>query len=278
MKLAAYAKDGERRIGAVVGERVIPTRWTDFDALFEESDPLQAVLSTRLDASAAVIPDRLFAPVRSRPQIIATGGNYADHADEARSIIDVKEPIFISYLPSAVIGPDQPIVIPTLDTKADYEVELAVIMATPARSLRLESSMNHVFGYTILNDISAREVMVREKFQILLSKCPDTFCPIGPVVVTADEIGDPHTLRIATYLNGELRQDSNTAAMVARIPEILVAITRTITLGPGDIVSTGSPAGIGFFRKPPEFLQPGDSVVAEVERIGRLTNPVVAGW
>jgi 2-keto-4-pentenoate hydratase/2-oxohepta-3-ene-1,7-dioic acid hydratase in catechol pathway len=278
VKLAAYAKDGERRIGAVVGERVIPTRWTDFDALFEESDPLQAVLSTRLDASAAVIPDRLFAPVRSRPQIIATGGNYADHADEARSIIDVKEPIFISYLPSAVIGPDQPIVIPTLDTKADYEVELAVIMATPARSLRLESSMNHVFGYTILNDISAREVMVREKFQILLSKCPDTFCPIGPVVVTADEIGDPHTLRIATYLNGELRQDSNTAAMVARIPEILVAITRTITLGPGDIVSTGSPAGIGFFRKPPEFLQPGDSVVAEVERIGRLTNPVVAGW
>jgi 2,4-didehydro-3-deoxy-L-rhamnonate hydrolase len=130
----------------------------------------------------------------------------------------------------------------------------------------------------VLNDISAREVMVRERMQVMLSKSPDTFVPIGPAVVTKDEIPDLYDLRIASYLNGELRQHDRTGSMSCRVPQLLAAITRTVTLRAGDIVTTGTPGGVGFFRDPQEFLSPGDTVTAEVERVGRLTNRVRQGW
>jgi len=138
--------------------------------------------------------------------------------------------------------------------------------------------MDHVFGYTILNDVSARDVMARDIKQVMLCKSVDTFVPVGPHVVTKDEIADPHALRIATYLNGEIRQDSLTGKMLNRIPELLTALTRDITLYPGDVVSTGTPGGIGYFRDPQEFMAPGDVITAEVEHVGRLTNRVVASW
>lgn len=147
-----------------------------------------------------------------------------------------------------------------------------------ARGLTEETAMDAVFGFTIVNDVSAREVMVREKMQVMLSKSVDTFLPVGPQVVTKDEIPDLYDLEIATYLNGEVRQHSNTGLMTARVPQLLSAITRTITLHPGDIVTTGTPGGVGFFREPPEFMQPGDTIVAEVSQVGRLTNRVVRGW
>jgi 2-keto-4-pentenoate hydratase/2-oxohepta-3-ene-1,7-dioic acid hydratase in catechol pathway len=190
----------------------------------------------------------------------------------------VSEPVFMPFLWGAVVGPDDEIVIPYPETQTDYEVELAVVIGRTARRLTPENAMDHVFGYTIVNDVSAREVMTREKMQVMLSKSPDTFVPVGPHVVTTDEIPDPYALGIATYLNGGIRQKSTTGAMTVRIPELLTAITRQCTLYPGDVVTTGTPGGVGFFREPQEFMRHGDTIVAEVEGVGRLSNRVVASW
>jgi 2-keto-4-pentenoate hydratase/2-oxohepta-3-ene-1,7-dioic acid hydratase in catechol pathway len=138
--------------------------------------------------------------------------------------------------------------------------------------------MDHVFGYTLVNDVSAREVMIRERMQIMLSKSPDTFVPVGPCVVTRDDIADPYEVEIASYLNGEVRQQAKTAEMTVRIPALLSMLTRTITLRPGDIVTTGTPAGVGFARDPQEFMAPGDTITVSATGVGRLTNRVTRGW
>jgi 2-keto-4-pentenoate hydratase/2-oxohepta-3-ene-1,7-dioic acid hydratase in catechol pathway len=278
MKLVKYRLADEEGVGALTGGGVIPTRWPDFESLFGEADPLESVRGLALDEVMAIRPDRLLAPVVDRCQVIGTGGNYSEHADESRQVIDLGEPIFFAGLWSAVIGPDDEIVIPTEETKTDYEVELAVVIGKKARALTQQNAMEYVFGYTIVNDVSAREVILREPFQLMLCKSPDTFMPVGPHVVTCDELTDPYDLEIATYLNGEVRQHANTGAMTTRIPELLEVLTRTITLHPGDVVTTGTPSGVGLFRDPPEFMKPGDVITATVERVGELSNRVVAGW
>ena len=280
MRLVRYQAAGGTGIGAVRPDgSVVTTPWPDFGALFAEPDPLREAQALDLSRQEPVAVRRLFAPVVERAQVIGTGGNYADHAAEARTGgLVVAEPVFMPYLWGAVIGPEDDIVIPAEDTQTDYEVELSVVIGQTARGLTEETAMDAVFGFTIVNDVSAREVMVREKMQVMLSKSVDTFLPVGPHVVTKDEIPDVYDLEIATYLNGQLRQHSNTGLMTVRIPALLAAITRTVTLHPGDIVTTGTPGGVGFFRDPPEFMQPGDTIVAEVEHVGRLTNHVVRGW
>lgn len=280
MRLVRYQAAGETGIGAVRPDgSVVTTPWPDFGALFAEPDPLRAAQALDLSCQEPVAVQRLLAPAVDRAQVIGTGGNYADHAAEARTGgLVVAEPVFMPYLWGAVIGPEDDIVIPTEDTQTDYEVELSVVIGQTARGLTEETAMDAVFGFTIVNDVSAREVMVREKMQVMLSKSVDTFLPVGPHVVTKDEIPDLYDLQIATYLNGQLRQHSSTGLMTVRVPALLAAITRTVTLHPGDIVTTGTPGGVGFFRDPPEFMQPGDIIVAEVEHVGRLTNRVVRGW
>jgi 2-keto-4-pentenoate hydratase/2-oxohepta-3-ene-1,7-dioic acid hydratase in catechol pathway len=278
MRLLRYERNGELGVGAAVDGGVVATRWSSFDELFAESDPLAAAQALSLDESAAFEPDRLLPPLVDRAQIVGTGGNYADHAAEAKETIQVSEPVFMAVLWSSIIGPDDAIVIPSEDTQTDYEVELSVVIGKTARGLTRENAMDYVFGYTVMNDVSAREVMVRERFQIMLSKSPDTFTPVGPYVVTKDEIPDPHALDIASYLNGEIRQHSNTRNLTAQIPQLLEALTRTVTLQPGAIVSTGTPGGVGFFRQPQEFMKDGDTITAAVEGVGELSNRVVAGW
>jgi len=280
MRLVRYQAAGWTGIGAVRPDgSVVTTPWPDFGALFAEPDPLRAAQALDLSRQEPVAVQRFLAPVVDRAQIIGTGGNYADHAAEARTGgLVVAEPVFMPYLWGAVIGPGDDIVIPAEDTQADYEVELSVVIGQTARGLTEETAMDAVFGFTVVNDVSAREVMVREKMQVMLSKSVDTFLPVGPHVVTKDEIPDLYDLQIATYLNGQLRQHSSTALMTVRVPALLAAITRTVTLHPGDIVTTGTPGGVGFFRDPPEFMQPGDTIIAEVEHVGRLANRVVRGW
>ena len=280
MRLVRYQAAGRTGIGAVRPDgSVVTTPWPDFGTLFAEPDPLQAAQALDLPRQEPVAVQRLLAPAVDRAQVIGTGGNYADHAAEARTGgLAVAEPVFMPYLWGAVIGPGDDIVIPTEDTQTDYEVELSVVIGQTARGLTEQTAMDAVFGFTIVNDVSAREVMVREKMQVMLSKSVDTFLPVGPHVVTKDEIPDLYDLQIATYLNGQLRQHSSTALMTVRVPALLAAITRTVTLHPGDIVTTGTPGGVGFFRDPPEFMQPGDTIVAEVEHVGRLANRVVRGW
>ena len=280
MRLVRYQAAGGTGIGAVRPDgSVVTTPWPDFGALFAEPDPLRAAQALELSRQEPVAVQRLLAPAVDRAQVIGTGGNYADHAAVARTGgLVVAEPVFMPYLWGAVIGPEDNIVIPAEDTLTDYEVELSVVIGQTARGLTEKTAMDAVFGFTVVNDVSAREVMVREKMQVMLSKSVDTFLPVGPHVVTKDEIPDLYDLQIATYLNGQLRQHSNTGLMTVRIPALLAAITRTITLHPGDIVTTGTPGGVGFFRDPPEFMQPGDTIVAEVEHVGRLVNRVVRGW
>ena len=188
-----------------------------------------------------------------------------------------EEPFFFSKLPSAVIGPGEPIRIPRPSTLADYEVELAMVIGTPGYRIPEQRALEHVFGWTILHDVSARDVQFKDS-QITLGKNPDTFAPIGPEIVTADELGDPSTLRVSTTLNGRTMQDSSTSEMLFGPAKLLAFVADLITLEPGDLVTTGSPAGVGTFRDPPVYLQPGDSVTVSIDRIGDLTNPVEAGW
>jgi len=279
MRLARYEDKQGRHVGVVLESgKIVSTPWSGFEGLFAEADPYAALLEIDLSSAAVASPDRLLAPVVDRAQVISTGGNYRDHLDEAKNEIQASEPVFFPFLWGAIIGPEDAIVIPRPDALTDYEVELCVVIGKKARHLTEENAMDYVFGYTILNDVSARDVMARDIKQVMLCKSVDTFVPVGPHVVTKDEIADPHELRIATYLNGEIRQDAVTGKMLARIPELLTALTRDITLYPGDVVSTGTPGGIGYFRVPQEFMAPGDVITAEVEHVGRLTNRVVAGW
>jgi 2-keto-4-pentenoate hydratase/2-oxohepta-3-ene-1,7-dioic acid hydratase in catechol pathway len=279
MRLARYEDQDGRHVGIVVESgKIVPTPWTGFEGLFAEEDPIAALQSIDLSGPGVVSPDRLLAPIVDRAQIVATGGNYGDHTEEVKDELQVREPVFFPFLWGAVIGPDDAIVIPREDALTDYEVELCVVIGRTARHLTEENAMDHVFGYTVLNDVSARDVMAREIFQVMLCKSVDTFVPVGPHLVTKDEVADPYALRIATYLNGEVRQDSITGNMTVRIPQLLATLTRDITLHPGDMVSTGTPGGVGFFRTPQEFMAPGDVITAEIEHVGRLTNRVVAGW
>jgi 2,4-diketo-3-deoxy-L-fuconate hydrolase len=279
MRLARYEDGRGKHVGVVLESgQIVPTSWSGFEELFTEADPFAALQKLQLNEAEAITPDRLLPPVVDRAQIISTGANYGAHTEEAKDEIQVREPVFFPFLWGAVIGPGDAIVIPRKDALTDYEVELCVVIGRTARHLTEANALEYVFGYTVMNDVSARDVMAREIFQVMLCKSVDTFVPIGPHVVTKDEIPDPHALRIRSYLNGEIRQDAVTAMMISSIPRLLATLTRDITLHPGDVVSTGTPAGIGFFRTPQEFMAPGDVITAEVEHVGRLTNPVVAGW
>ena len=256
---------------------VVDTGFTDLREIIE-SDVTDPDVRRRLLGGPLVHPDRLLAPVADRCQIIYAGGNYRDHLAEVSHLIAPAEPVFFPGLWSSVIGPGEPIVIPDAASKTDYEVELAIVIGRTARRVAAADAWSHIFGFTIVNDVSARDVMQREQLQIMLCKSPDTFCPIGPRIVTADEVGDLGGRRVTTHVNGDLRQDAGTDDMVVGVADLLEFLTRTVTLFPGDIVTTGTPGGVGAFRNPPEFLRPGDTVTVSVEGIGELTNPLVAGW
>jgi 2-keto-4-pentenoate hydratase/2-oxohepta-3-ene-1,7-dioic acid hydratase in catechol pathway len=204
--------------------------------------------------------------------------NYADHLAETG--LHPTEPVFFSKLRSAVIGPDEPIRIPTPETHTDWEAELSIIISKPAYRVPAKRAHEYIFGYTMINDVSARDVMEREPLQITLCKCPDTFCPLGPHIVTADEVPDvnTHPLELSTRVNGVYKQRTTTDTMIYSIPTLLEFLTRTVTLQPGDLMSSGTAGGTGVGRTPQEFLHPGDTVTVGTAGIGYLSNPVVAGW
>jgi 2-keto-4-pentenoate hydratase/2-oxohepta-3-ene-1,7-dioic acid hydratase in catechol pathway len=176
-----------------------------------------------------------------------------------------------------VIGPGEAIVIPAKDTFTDYEVEVAVVIGKRAKNVTRDEALDFVFGYTVANDVSARDVQTTHN-QLTLGKGPDTFAPLGPVIVTSDEIPDPSNLHVSTRVNGTTLQSAPTSEWLFDVPFLIEYATRYVTFNPGDILSTGTPAGVGFLRDPQISLQPGDEVTVEVDAIGELTNPVVAGW
>ena len=217
---------------------------------------------------------RLRAPLRP-PKIVAIGLNYHDHAREAGGDVPAR-PLVFAKLPSAVIGPGEAIEIdPKLTARVDWEVELAVVIGRRMRDVDAGDALRYVFGYTVANDVSARDVQFADG-QWVRGKSFDTFCPLGPMVVTADCVPDPQRLRLETRVNGETVQDSSTAEMVFGVAELLAYCSRSFTLEPGDILLTGTPWGCGEFMNPRRSLRAGDVVEVEVEGIGVLANPVVA--
>jgi 2-keto-4-pentenoate hydratase/2-oxohepta-3-ene-1,7-dioic acid hydratase in catechol pathway len=214
-------------------------------------------------------------PIERPEKIVCLGLNYRDHAEEQG--VDLPEkPLLFAKWSNTLIGPGEPIVIPPAVEKCDYEAELAVVLGTRVSRVSKENALEAVRGYLCANDVSARDLQFGDG-QWTRGKSVDTFCPIGPELVPAAQVPDPHNLRIRALVNGEVLQDSSTANLVFGIDEIISFASQTITLEPGDLILTGTPAGVGIFRKPPRLLQPGDEVTIEIERIGSLTNPVVAG-
>jgi len=226
--------------------------------------------SERHDAATAV----LVAPIPRPHKIICIGLNYRDHAEESKMAIPETPTVFSKYS-SSVIGPKAAIVLPRNSVKPDYEAEFAVVIGKGGRYIAEADWRGHVFGYTVINDVSARDFQMATS-QWMIGKTFDTFCPMGPAIVTADEIEDPHNLQISLTINGETLQNSNTKNLIFNVPKLIAYLSSVFTLEPGDIISTGTPAGVGFARKPPRWLMPGDEVSVTVQGVGTLTNPVVA--
>lgn len=223
----------------------------------------------------------LLAPIpRPRKNIFGIGLNYTEHVAESARSLDTsnelpQQPVIFSKPPTAVVAWNDPIRHNAKVTQQlDWETELAVIIGSTARHVAEGDALNHVFGYTVINDVSARDC--RRAGQWIVSKGQDSFAPMGPCIVTADEIGDPHNLNILTHVNGVEKQNSNTRFMLFNVPQLIADISSVMTLEPGDIIATGTPAGVGAGRTPQEFMWPGDVVECTVEGIGTLRNPIVA--
>ena len=213
-------------------------------------------------------------PIERPGKIVCVGLNYRDHAEE-QGVALPDEPLLFAKWPNTLIGPGEPIVIPALVTKPDYEAELGVVIGARVKRVSRENALEAVRGYLCANDVSARDLQFGDG-QWTRGKSVDTFCPVGPRLVPAEDVPDPHDLRIRAIVSGEVLQDSTTANLIFGVDEIISYASQTVTLEPGDLILTGTPAGVGAFREPPRLLQPGDEVTIEIERIGSLTNPVTA--
>ena len=213
-------------------------------------------------------------PIERPGKIVCVGLNYRDHAEEQGAELP-ERPLLFAKFPTALIGPGEPIVIPPIVTKADYEAELGVVIGERVKGVSKENAFEAVRGYLCANDVSARDLQFGDG-QWTRGKSPDTFCPVGPLT-PRDGVSDPHALGIRAIVSGEVLQDSTTANLIFGIDEVIAYASQTTTLEPGDLILTGTPAGVGVFRDPQRLLQPGDEVTIEIDGLTSLTNPVVAG-
>jgi len=266
------------KLGKIQGKTVPPT----IDGLISQGSAAENIVKEILN-SALKSQNKKFlleknavklkAPVISPPKIICLGLNYRDHAEEAEATLP-EEPIIFMKPRTAMISPEEPVRKPRFVRKLDYEVELAVIIGKIGKNIPTSKAHEHVFGYTVFNDISARDIQFKDG-QWTRGKSFDTFAPFGPCITTSDQIGDPNNLRLWTRVNGETRQNSSTKNMLFNVYEIVHHLSRVMTLEPCDIIATGTPAGVAAFMKPvARFLEPGDIVEVEVENIGTLRNPI----
>lgn len=290
MKLVTFAKDGATRPGVLEGDIVVDLSALedgpqDVLELIARPDELARVRESLDDAPRLSIGDvRLLAPIpRPRKDVVAVGRNYRDHAREfSDSGFDASEvqsvpdhPIFFTKATTSVVGPFDAIDTgndPTATT--DYEGELGVVIGKVGKRIARDDAMDHVFGYTVVNDITARELQKRH-VQWTIGKGPDTFCPMGPCVVTADEMGDVTQAWLRTWVNDELRQEAPVSALIFDIPTLISTLSSVMTLEPGDLIATGTPLGVGIGFEPPVYLQPDDVVEVEIEGIGAIRNPVI---
>ena len=272
VKLVTFTHNGRRRLGEVVGDEVYGLASTDTMRMHDMI--ARGITPNRVSQRFALAEVTLNAPLRPG-KIIAIGRNYAEHARETGNEPPPRPLIFAKF-PSAIIDPGAAICWDRAITKeVDWEVELVVVIGRRARHVREEDALKHAFGYTVGNDVSARDLQHRTDGQWTRGKSLDTFCPLGPVIVTRDEIDDVQSLRLTTEVNGESMQDGNTRDMIFQVAYLIHYCSQMFTLEPADIIMTGTPAGVGEGRKPKLYLQDGDVVRCSVEGIGTLENPCV---
>jgi 2-keto-4-pentenoate hydratase/2-oxohepta-3-ene-1,7-dioic acid hydratase in catechol pathway len=216
----------------------------------------------------------LDAPLRNPSKIVAIGLNYFDHAKESKMEVP-KSPLVFTKFNNSITGPTDPIIIPLeITQQVDYEAELGVVIGKRAKNIEKEEAFNYIFGYTIINDISARDIQFSDK-QWVRGKSLDTFCPMGPVIATKDDISDPQNLELGCSVNGVILQQDSTKNMIFSVAELISQLSRSFTFEPGDIIATGTPSGVGFSRTPPVFLKSGDVVCTWIKGIGEIINPVI---
>ena len=292
MRLATITADGTALCVAYLSNGSmldISQETVSMQALIEGGNPvLDAVRRLVTEAENGQHEDKvirggaaLLAPIpQPRKNVFCVGRNYAEHIAEGDRAQNQKtgvsdHPVFFTKPPTSVVAPDGDVLLfPDVSTSIDYEVELTVVIGKAGRNIAKADAMSHVFGYTILNDITARDIQRRHGGQYFKGKGLDGSCPIGPVIVTADDIGDPHALSIGLKVNGEQRQDGTTKDMIFDIPTLIASLSEGLTLEPGDMIATGTPSGVGYAMDPPQFLKEGDTVVCEISGIGTLSNTV----
>jgi ureidoglycolate lyase len=279
MKLLRYGPAGQEKPGLLDRDgriRDLSGALRDIDG--EALSPASLDRLRRLDpASLPLVPGtpRLGPCVGSVSKIVAIGLNYRLHAQEAGAAIP-SEPIFFMKAPSSICGPNDDVIIPKGSQKTDYEVELGIVIGGLARYVARADARKHVAGYCVVNDVSEREFQIERGGQWTKGKSADTFCPIGPWLVTADEVPDPGKMALWTEVNGERRQSSNTADLIFGVDEIVSYVSQFMTLLPGDVIPTGTPSGVGMGFKPPKFLKQGDRMRLSVEGLGEQNQRLVA--
>ena len=302
MRLITFRRDGEPRLGAVVGDRAVDLAAvgqaagqsvpSDMLALIDAGPSALDSIRRLVEQASSNLPDgaafplsevQLLAPIpRPRKNVICLGLNYADHVAEGSRAMNLnrdlpKEPVYFSKPPTVIVGQGEPVIHDErVSTKMDWEAELAVIMGRGGKRIPKDQALQYVFGYACFNDVSARDLQRARGGQWDFGKSLDTYGPLGPWIVTADEIPDPQALNIACRVNGETKQSSNTRNMIFDVATCIADYSTAVTLEAGDVIATGTPDGVGFARNPPEFMQPGDTVEIDIERIGVLRNPIVA--
>lgn len=268
MKLATFTHQTRTGIGEVIGDRIYPTTWSESMQYMIR----RGLMPSRRNQSFPLEAVKLQVPVRPS-KIIAIGRNYAEHAKETGSDLP-KAPLIFAKFPSTLIGQGEAIIWnESVTQQVDWEVELAIVIGKRAKDVSEEDALKHVFGYTVANDVSARDLQLRTDGQWTRGKSLDTFCPVGPWIVTRDEITNPQNLNLKTTVNGEVRQEDNTKNMIFGAAVLVSYCSRMFTLEPGDLLLTGTPPGVGEGMKPPTYLKDGDTVTVSVEGIGELTNP-----
>ncbi len=272
------------RVGVVRDGRYVdlanadPTLPWTLKELLAGGDDVTRRLAAAVSTGATIDPGsvRLLAPIREPQKVICVGLNYADHARES-GLEPPPEPVIFNKFPTAVAAHGDTIPLPGESQEVDYEAELVVVIGRRARRVAVENALDYIGGYCVGNDVSARDWQIgKPGKQWLLGKTFDGFAPFGPELVTPDEVGDPGHLRIQCRVNGQVLQDSNTEQLIFSVPQLVAYISQVCTLLPGDVIFTGTPPGVGFARKPPIFLKPGDVVEVEIERIGLLRNTFAA--
>lgn len=287
MKIANFERDGERRLGIVTGDEIadlsrsgLPTDTVDLIDQWE----LEKVTHALGRADRVALDEiRLLSPLIPRKNVIAVGRNYRDHAREfSDSGFDASEkqmipdnPVVFTKSPTSVVGPGHPIVLANDPTgTTDYEGEMGVVIGKSARNVERGAALDHVFGWTIINDVTARDLQKRH-VQWFIGKSPDTFCPMGPWITTIDELPDIGSSWMRTTVNGELRQEAPIDALIFDVESLIVTLSEVMTLDPGDVIATGTGKGVGIGFDPPKYLATGDNVEITIDGIGSLRNPVV---